>query len=187
MNTVPITIGVDIGIRRDTAALVAVARHPGTQKFYRYGHRIFEPPVHIPHVTDFLLQRINTDRVVGIFYDEYQFVSEVQRLIDDGYERIMYRVDQQGMSPEFSNCLHGYITRGDYWQYTDPQVRGQYTWAAADITERGFRIVKRKQSRPIDGVVAEAMALWGAVQNFSYMMTDAYDEAKHTVALEDLP
>ena len=186
MNKVPITLGVDLAYRRDTAAVVAVSRQ-SNDFYYRFGHRIWEPPVHIPHVTDFVLKCLNRFRVVGIYFDPFQYISETQRLVDAGYEQLLHEVNQNTGSVQFSNCLHGTIQRGDFYVYADPTVRGQYSWANAESTERGWRIVKRKQTRCIDVVVAEAMALHGAMQHHDHLQAQSYDEVIHAADLEDLP
>lgn len=187
MTRLPITLGVDIAYSRDTAAVVGVAREPTGRFCFRIGHKIWTPPVHIPHVTDFVLTCISNFRVIGIYYDPFQFVGECQRLMDAGYEQLMHSVDQNHDSTAFSNCLHVAFQRGDFYPYTDPQVRGQYQWANAQSTERGWRIVKRKQTRCIDVVVAEAMALWGMVENHDHISAQSYDEDRHAANLEELP
>jgi len=187
IDNCPITIGIDIAYRRDSSAVVAVGRHPEGNYYFRRGHRIWMPPVHIPDVTDFVLKVVARERVVGIFYDPFQYVGESQRLIDAGYEQLIHEVNQYAHSVEFSNCLHVTFQRGDYRAYTDAQIAGQYQWTNAEASERGWRIVKRKQTRQIDVVVAEAMALWGVMDNYDHMISEAYDEEQHAQNLEDLP
>ena len=89
-------LGVDIGVKRYTSAVSAVYRHPDWQQFVLYCHRIWQPPVHIPSVTDYLRMIISNERVVAIWYDPYQFASEAQKLSEEGHGRIMKEVNQSG-------------------------------------------------------------------------------------------
>lgn len=179
-------LGVDIAYRRDTAAVAAVYRHREWGKFCLYDHRIWQPPVHIPHVTDAVLRFLRDHRCGGIFFDPFQWMSESQKLAEMGYERLLREVNQSSEMVEIGNNLHGTMVRGDFLRYSDPEVSSQFGWCAAEATERGYRIVKQKQSKPIDVVVAIAMALWGACQDFNYLNLPSYTEDDHAVSLSDL-
>lgn len=179
-------VGIDVAHKRDTAALVAVARDREADRIWRYGHVIWKPPVFIPDITACALHILNTRRVGAILYDPAQFVGEAQRLIDAGFEHVLHAINQQSMMVEVASTLHNHIQRHDFVCYKDAEFRGQYSWTNAVATERGYRIVKMKQSRPIDAVVAEAMALWGANQDFAHMSTPAYSDSQHAIPLTDL-
>jgi len=154
----------------------------------RWGHKIWEAPVHIPNVTAYVERLYLGHRVGGIFYDPAQWVGEVQRLVKDhsGIERILHEVNQQSMMVEIGNNLATMMQRRDFIFYPDAQIRGQYSWCNAEATERGFRIVKRKQTRQIDIVVADAMAIWGCVNDYSSHATPGYQQEEHEVPLEEI-
>ena len=181
-------LGVDIAIKRDTAAIVAVIKHPEEHLFAIWGHAIFKPPVNIHQQPVALLERLLKDyRVAQVRYDPYQFQSEAQRLSDSGYKRLMREVNQQTEMVEYANTLDTHIKNGTILFYPDPDLRSHFSWAAAQETERGWRIIKRKQSRQIDAVVATAMALSGATSDIGYMKHPSYNEESHTRSLVSLP
>jgi phage terminase large subunit-like protein len=187
MNIHPILhIGVDIAYSRDSSAVSCVYRDDVASVMRLWGHHIWTPPVHIPNVTECLRFILSTERVASIVYDRAHFVGEVQRLMEEGYESILHDVNQQTMMVEIGNCLANTLQRKMFLPYSDPVRRGQYSWCNAVATERGYRIVKQKQTRQIDIVVADAMAVWSCTQDFSFMSTPSYDEEQHTVALEDM-
>lgn len=181
-------VGVDIAYRRDTAAVAAVYRHRESTKFALFDHRIWHPPVYIPDVTKSLLRLVERVPVGGIYFDPFQFMSESQRLSDAGLGHLLFEVNQSSHMVEVGNNLHGVLQRGDFLMHDDDkEVRSQFSWCAAKETERGYRIVKQQQSKPIDVVVAIAMGLWGASQDTSHIGHPSTDEDEHSVALEDLP
>ena len=77
------------------------------------------------------------------------------------------------------NNLQMLMQRGDFLLYKDAVVRNHFSWCAAKSTERGYRIVKQAQSKPIDIVVAMAMAVWGSSH-------PTYDRSVHSVGVMDL-
>ena len=78
------------------------------------------------------------------------------------------------------------MQRGDFLLYKDAVIRNHFSWCAAKSTERGYRIVKQAQSKPIDIVVAMAMAVWGSSQDLSHTSHPTYDRSVHSVGVMDL-
>jgi len=181
-------VGVDIAVKRDTAAVAAVAKHPKHLMYALWGHRIYTPPVNIHQTVVLCLERLLTEhRVAQILYDPYQFTSEAQRLAEKGYERLLKEVNQQSEMVSYANTLDTHLRQGTLLMYSDQEVRSHFSWAAAQETERGWRIVKRKQSRQIDVVVAIAMALAGATLDMGYMMYPSYKDQVHKRSFLYLP
>lgn len=189
-------LGVDIGYRRDTSAVVAVFRKmvqvEGKQVpvYRQWGHRIFAPPVNIAKtVVKLLLYVIENNRVALISFDPSQFASEAQRLEDDGHGRLLKEVNQQTEMVEYANTLHSHISTQTWLPYLigGKDLRSHFSWTAAQSTERGFRLVKLKQSRPIDGTVATAMALSGATEDLGYLAQPAYEEEHHNLSAVMIP
>lgn len=192
-----IYIGVDIGVKRDTSAIAGVYRGEGG--FYLWGHKIIVPHpkgslTHAPtvvnihkSVSDTLLALCQTKRVAGIWYDPYQFISESQRLTDLGFGRLLFEVNQQTEMPVFSNMLETCITEGTLFLYKDAEIKNHFLWTTAKETERGWRIVKRKQTKPIDFVVALGMALYGASSDEGELHHPSYREDVHSMPMEMLP
>lgn len=183
-----IFVGVDIAYRRDTAAVAAIYRHRESDKFALFDHRIWQPPVYIPDVTKALLRLVQQVPVGGIYFDPFQFMSESQRLSEAGLGHLLFEVNQSSHMVEVGNNLHGIMQRGDFLMHSDAsEVRSQFSWCAAKETERGYRIVKQQQSKPIDVVIAIAMAIWGASQDTSHITHSAVESDEHAVSLQDLP
>ena len=191
-------IGVDIGVRRDTSAMAAVYRAEGG--FMLWGHKIITPrkkgevfstgprEVNIhKNISDTLLKLCEDRRVAGIWYDPFQFISESQRLTDKGFGRLLFEVNQQTEMPGFSNTLETCITEGSLFLYPDQEVKNHFLWTTAKETERGWRIIKRKQTKPIDFVVALGMALYGASSADGELYHPSYREDVHSMSMMSLP
>lgn len=162
-----IYLGLDIGIRRDTAALCGVYPTDGLQ-LAMHGLRIFDPTkmgheVEIPKITDFILFLMKTERVAGIWYDPYQYIGEAQRIRREGFGRLLHEVNQQSESTAFTSSLKSVMDSGSLWLLDDPTLSSHFDSADVTVGERGWRIVKRHQAQKIDGVIALAMAVYGAM------------------------
>ncbi len=176
-------LGVDIGVKRDTSAVAGVYRHEG--QFRLFCHRIWEPPVQIPEVTSYLVNLLERERVGGVWYDPSQFLSEVQRL-SERYGRLLREVNQSGsFMVTIATNLHSMCQRGDFLLYPDPRLLSHFVTAAAKVTEAGPRIVKSQQSRPIDALIATAMALYGASTEDGHAV-HYFQADTHLVSVEDL-
>ena len=180
-------LGIDIAYRRDTAAVAIVYLDAETSRYCLWDHRIWQPPVHIPDVTEAVLRVLRGYRVAGVLFDPFQYVGESQRLAKEGYGRILVEVNQSSEMVEVGNNLHTHMQRSDFYLYNNDEILSQFSWCAARATERGYRIVKSQQSKPVDIVVAIAMALWGATRDVAGIAQPAYDDEAHAVALEDMP
>ena len=181
-------IGLDVAYRRDTSAISAVYYNSEIDKYCLWGHRIFRPPVNISkQVSGTAVKMLEQCRVAKVLYDPYQFVSEAQRLEDSGYERQMEEVNQQTENVQFSNLLRQHFIDGAFLTYQDPERRAHYMWCVTVATERGFRITKKQQSKQIDVVVADAMALYGCVKDRTTHHYPDYSETTHGTSLANLP
>lgn len=190
----PLFIGVDIGYARDTLAVSAVFRHPHERGYCLWGHRIWKPDpksglqVQINKTAvPMLLHLLEHQRVAAVLYDPYQFKSEAQRLEEGGYGRVLREVNQSSESVIFTNTLHDHIYNHTFYTYPDPELRSHFSWAAGKQTERGWRLVKLKQAKPIDGVVSIAMALMGATDDLGHTKLPAYRDETHSPSLMAMP
>lgn len=193
-NDPPLFVGVDIAYSRDTLAVAAVCRHPESKGYCLWGHRIWKPEpkkgiqIQINKtIVPMLRWLLENKRVAQILFDPYQFKSEAQRMAEDGYGRVLREVNQQSESVLFTNTLHDHIENGTFFAYNDAELRSHFSWAAGKQTERGWRLVKLKQARPIDGVVATAMALMGATVDLGHTKLPSYREEKHSPSLLGMP
>jgi phage terminase large subunit-like protein len=155
-------LGVDIGIKRDSTAISAVYRDfNGEEKLFRvYGVRIFPAPVNmITEVQPVLLHLLQTKRIGGLAYDPYQMETTQQWLQEKGFSDVLVPVNQQTEMTRAANTLHSHCTAKTLRMPKDPDLRAHFLAAVAQHTERGYRIIKQKQSKQIDAVVSLAMSL----------------------------
>ncbi len=183
-------IGIDVGISRDTAARVAVYWH--NDCLVVWGHKIITPTtdqrVNIARqITNPTIELLRTQRVAGIWFDPYQFIGETQRIADMGYARFLHEVNQQTENPAFANALETMVNNGTLIMYPDAECRAHMLWTTAKNTERGRRIVKAKQTKPIDYTVALAMAVYGAVSETGMSQHPGFVNAVHTREMEAVP
>jgi phage terminase large subunit-like protein len=181
-------VGIDVAYRRDTSAISAVYYDSRIDKYCLWGHTIFRPPVNISQqVTGATVKMLENHRIGKVLYDPYQFVSEAQRLEDQGYERLMEECNQMTENVQFANLLQQTFVDGNFLTYADPERRAHYMWCVTVATERGFRITKKNQSRQIDVVISDAMALYGCVRDRTTHHYPDYDEVSHGTSLAMLP
>ena len=182
-------LGLDIGIRRDTTAVVAIAqdyKREGGLKLH--SHRIWSPPVNIvDEVEPFLFWMFRNLRIAALHYDPYQCMATQQKLLTAGYGDRLQEVNQQTAMVAAANSLHGAITEGRLRLYPDDEIQSHFSWTRAKHTERGWRIVKTKQSKSIDFVVALAMAILGATSEIDHAMHPSYTHEIHARSAMDIP
>ena len=188
MNDAILHMGLDVATKRDTCAVAALCHDYVKDQFYLFGHKIWTPPVNIAEdVEPWLFKTLEKFRVASLQYDPFQAVTTIQRLTAAGYGSKLVEINQLTEMTKAANILHSVCQEGRLILYDDPEVRAQFSWANAEHTERGWRIVKKKQSRPIDVVVAVAMALLGATGETGYALHRAYEPDKHGRSAMDLP
>jgi len=181
-----LSVGLDIGYRRDSSAVAAVYRDVDGHICLRC-HRIWEPPVHIPDVTDYILKLFTFEQVSGLWFDPHQFASEAQRLEDDGHGRYLHEVNQSGpFMIQIATNLHILIQRGLLDIYPDQLTYQHFAQCGIKMTEQGPRIIKSAQTKAIDFVVAYAMAVYGISQEPEHLGQVAFREEEHVVSLDML-
>jgi phage terminase large subunit-like protein len=166
-RALPIWIGVDASVKRDSTAIVAVTWDSETSKVRIVFHRIFQPSTKEPlnfeatiaHTVRELLTRF---AVRGVFYDPFQMAAVAQGLQHVGVP--MREVPQTpGTLTEIGTNLFELIKARGLVVYPDANLRLAISRAVAVETPRGWKISKEKQSHKIDVVVALAMAAHAAV------------------------
>jgi len=186
MSDPVIYLGLDIATERDTAALAGVYQEE--DRMVLWGHRIWEPPVNIPNqVLPTLTHLLKNQRIGCLAFDPYQFISESQRLVNEGYEHLLRKINQSSENVAFSNVLHEHMRSKKYIQYTDKIRRNHYSWAVARAGERGFSIKKNKQTKHIDVVIAEAMAIYACAESLQHHHHPSYSEGIHSRSILALP
>jgi hypothetical protein len=164
----PVWIGVDASVKRDSTAIVVVTFDWTAQRVVLVGHRIFQPSVKEPLDFEATVERtlrelVRRFAVRGVFYDPYQMAAVAQRLQAAGVP--MREFPQTvGNLTEIGSNLYELIKGRGLVVYPDADVRLAISRAIAIETPRGWRITKEKAAHKIDVVVALAMAAHAAVQ-----------------------
>jgi phage terminase large subunit-like protein len=160
-------VGVDAGIKHDTAAVVAVYWDDDTLCLAR--HRIWKPSPQAPldleaTIEAYLKELDQTFRLGAIYCDPYQLHRSISTLHKTGLpiEEFPQTVaNTTRMGQELFDLLNGQHLR----LYRASDLRQQALHTVAVETPRGWRIAKEKASQKIDAIVALAMAAVAAVDH----------------------
>ena len=159
-------MAVDVGIRRDSAAITWAQWHGET---LHVGHRIMIPAEEGPTfgVADI---RGETARIAAgharlqeVAYDPWQFLESAEILAERGVPMLEFPQNAARMSPA-SETLYELITERRLVHDGDAELRNQIVAAVPAPTERGgWRISKRRSQDRIDAAVSLAMVADRAV------------------------
>jgi hypothetical protein len=164
----PVWVGVDASVKRDSTAIVAVTFNKTAQRVVLVNHRIFQPSAKEPLDFEATVERTLRDlvrrfAVRSVHYDPFQMAAVAQRLQQAGVP--MRECPQTvGNLTEIGTNLFDLIKAHSFLAYPDADLRLAISRAIAVETSRGWRISKEKQAYKIDVVVALAMAAHAAVQ-----------------------
>jgi phage terminase large subunit-like protein len=170
-QSLPVYIGVDASVKRDSTAVVACTWDEQENKVRVVNDAIFQPSKLEP--LDFeatieatLLLWSKRYNVRAIYYDPFQMVRSAQRLEGAGLPTEEFQ-QTPGNLTEASTNLYDLIKGKNLVVYPDEQIRLAVSRTIALETSRGWRITKEKASHKIDVVVALAMAALAAVKGKS--------------------
>lgn len=164
----PVWIGVDASVKRDSTAIVACTWDEEAKKVRLVWHRIFQPSPQNPLDFEATIEKTLLDsgdrfEVREIRFDPYQLVAVSQRLMKSGLPMLEFPQSVPNLT-EASTNLFEIIKGRNLEVYPDDANRLSISRAVALETSRGWRIAKEKVSHKIDFVVALAQAALGAVQ-----------------------
>jgi phage terminase large subunit-like protein len=167
-RTLPVWVGVDASVKRDSTAVVAVTWDRGRNKVRLIAHRIFQPSTKEPLDFEETIERTIRElcqrfKVRAVYYDPYQMMAVAQRLQKAGAPMREYAQSTPNLTACGSN-LFDLIKGGNLIVYPDNALQLAISRAVAVETPRGWRIAKEKSAHKIDVVVALAMASYAAVQ-----------------------
>jgi phage terminase large subunit-like protein len=170
-RSLPVTVGIDASVKRDSTAIVATHWDRQSQKVVLVWHRIFQPTPDDPLDFEAAIEATVLDLharflVQQVLYDPYQMAAVSQRLYRAGVNMHEYPQSPPNLTASSQN-LYELIKGRNIVAYPDPQLRLALSRAVAIESARGWRIAKDKQSHKIDAVVALAMAALGAIQKQS--------------------
>ena len=166
----PISIGVDVGVKRDTSAVVGVWSHRKDNNI-ELGlafHRIWIPgksrPVNPEHVEAFIREMYKMFKVAAIVVDATHFHQNIMTMQADGMP-VNEFTQSVGNMVAASTALYESLRFKRLKVYPDEEMRSHIQFAAAKVHGPGFRIVKKEENaRPVDASIALAMAVHDAIQ-----------------------
>jgi phage terminase large subunit-like protein len=162
----PTWVGVDVGVRKDSTAIVTVcARGDGE---VAVSARVLAPgPDGLPleKVEQAVRDACEDRDVRGVMFDPWTFRRSAELLEAEGLPMTEFPQSPERMANASEN-LFRLIETGQLIHSGDPVLRAHVVAGAVKATERGWRLVKDpKNSRPIDALIALAMAALPAAQN----------------------
>ena len=163
----PLFVGVDVGIKHDNAARVAVKWDETGEKLILASHRIWKPtpnqPLDLENTVEHDLRDLNDQGdVVEIVADPYQMHRSITGLQAAG-------LPIREFPQTIANCtlmgqtLFDLLTGHNLVLYPSDELRQQALSTVAVENPRGWRIAKEKASKKIDAIVALAMACVAAM------------------------
>ena len=155
-----VTLGVDIGTKTDTSALVRLWERDDGKVVVEA--EVFSPAgdgtaMEIALVEDAILAQRKRYKVRAVVYDKWSFERSAQELSGKGFLMI-----EQPMSPErmaiASQALYQAVMDGKIVHAGDPVLAAHVLAGTVKQHERGWRLVKGRDKRPIDALIAMALA-----------------------------
>lgn len=169
-RTLPMVIGVDIGIKHDCTAAVGMYYDVKVPRVGLGFHKIWTPPpdeVGLDLETTierWLEEMCSKFRVSAIVYDPRDFHRSMVTLKKKGYNLVEYTQSASNMISATQN-MYDLFRQGIMAVYKDDELRQHIRFAKAKVDERGFRLVKDKAATyKIDGAVAMAMAAYHVIK-----------------------
>lgn len=153
-------VGVDVGLKRDSTAVVAVQRRPDGR--WHAKAKVWLPTndeaVDVTDVMQFLRELDADYHLEAVSFDPRFFDVPAKMLLDEGLP--MEEVPQvpERMTPAVGSTFEA-IRRGEISHDRDPVFDAQVLNAVARYNERGFTLAKAKSRGRIDAAVAMCLAL----------------------------
>jgi hypothetical protein len=164
-----IWVAVDAAKNRDTTACVWGAwiddRRVGMRARVwsadpQKPHHVFVPGGRIRNslVEGFIVDELAREfRVREVVFDPRYFDTQAENLADHGLDVTEFPQNSPQMADAWTHWHEAVEVEGTVAHDADPVFAEHVTSASAVWTERGWKVFKTKQSRPIDALVAAAM------------------------------
>jgi hypothetical protein len=163
----PLFVGIDVGIKHDLAARVAVKWDETGEKLILVSHRIWKPtptePLDLENTVEEDLRELNDQAdIVEYLADPYQFHRSLTTLQAAGLP-IQEFNQTTGNCTLMGQTLFDLLNGQNLVLYADDELRQQALSTVSVETPRGWRIAKEKTSKKIDAIVALSMACVSAM------------------------
>jgi phage terminase large subunit-like protein len=162
----PTWVGVDVGVRKDSTAIVTVAaRGDGEVAVKARVLRPMEGGLPLEVVEAAVRETCEGLDVRSVLFDPWTFRRSAEILAADGLPMQEFPQSPERMANASEN-LYRLIEAGQLVHDGDPVLRAHVVAGVTKETERGWRLVKDpKLARPIDALIALAMAAMPAAAN----------------------
>jgi phage terminase large subunit-like protein len=162
----PLYCAIDIGIKHDSSAVVAVYRDKNMVKLALAECWIpsRKNPLDIDETVGRYLRSVNKDfNLKVVYFDPWQCHQLATELKKEGIKMEEFPQTTDRLTRMGQN-LYNLITGRNLLLYPHGEMRKHAEKTLAKETQRGFRLVKGKASQRIDLIIALAMACQGCVQ-----------------------
>jgi phage terminase large subunit-like protein len=153
-------VGVDVGLKRDSTAVVAVQRRPDGR--YHASCRLWLPtadrPVDVTDVMRHLRELDATYDLRAVSFDPRFFDVPAKMLDDEGLPMIEVPQSLERMTPAIGNLYELIMTRRITHDGDQPFAQ-QILNAVPRFNERGFTLAKGKSRGRIDAAIALSLAI----------------------------
>jgi phage terminase large subunit-like protein len=154
-----IWVGLDVGVKRDSTALVVVQRLPrGLYATARFWMPKDGQAVEVTHVMQALRDLDRDYDIAEVAYDPRLFEVPAMMLADEGLPMVEFNQSSERMTPAFGQ-LFEMIKRGELAHDGDKMFATQVLNAVPRYNDRGFTLGKAKARGKIDACYALAMAV----------------------------
>jgi len=155
----PTWVGVDVGLKRDSTAVVAVQRDIDGELHARARFWIptDDSPVDVTDVMEHLRELGRAYDVQAVSYDPRFFDVPAKMLSDEGLPLVEIPQSVERMTGVLGSLLE-LVKRGEIHHDGDEGLATHVLNAVARFNERGFTLQKSKSRGRIDGVIALGLA-----------------------------
>lgn len=158
-------VGVDIGLRHDTSAVVVISQRPGVDDapgVWMAEATVFEPPeggeLQLSLIENHISQLADFYSVQGVVYDRWAFSRSAQELEGRGLLMVEFPMTNQRTVPACARLLEA-VNRGEIVHNGDPVFESHVQSGAVRETERGWRISKGRTNQVGTGKIDALIAL----------------------------
>lgn len=158
-----VVAGVDVGLHHDHSAVVVAWMAPSGRVVLRA--RVWEPDAtadgrtRVTDVEDHIRDLASRYKLVAVTYDERFFNRSAEVLSDEGLDMHALIQSSSQMADAYQGFYQAAIERR--LSHDGGVLSRHVLGCSAEMTERGWKVKKLRQSQKIDAAVAATMAVWG--------------------------
>jgi len=153
-------VGVDIGLRHDTSAVVVIWQRPEDEKWLVEA-KVFVPPegdeLQLSDVENHIMYLAGYYSVQGVVYDRWAFSRSAQELSSRGLLCLEFPMTNERTVPACARLLEA-VNRQEIVHDGNPILKAHVEAGAVRMTERGWRISKGRSTQigvgKIDALIA---------------------------------